>query len=145
MTGPLGPLPNTVRKLGPGTLTFGEVGTLHDVSCLVNGVTLTPSKDAEDPVVKLCGRTRAGDVTYTWALSGNMDLDIADQAGFLHLTVTAPGTQLPFTFIPAADGPTISGEVTIDPLPIGGDEGGKLITADFEFDVVGDPVFTWGP
>lgn len=141
MTAPA--LPDTVRKLGPGTLTFGEVGTLHDVSCLINGCSVKPAKDAEDPVTKLCGRTRAGEVTYTWTISGNVDLDIADEAGFLALSVKSPGLEVPFVFIPAADGPTITGRVTIDPLPIGGDDAGKLMTADFEFAITDKPVFTW--
>jgi hypothetical protein len=136
-------LPNSVKKLGPGSLTFGATGDLHNVSCLVNGVTLSPDKDADDAVVKLCGTTRPGEVRYTWTLAGNVDLDLMDATGFYHLTVTAPGTVVPFTFKPANDGPTVTGTVRLDPLPLGGDEAGKLITADFEFDVIGDPAYSW--
>lgn len=128
--------------LGPGTLTIGATGTAIDVSCLVNDCTLTVSKDEGDSTTKLCGITRPGAVTYSYALSGNIDTDIADPDGLFALGHTAPGSQQPFEFIPNTEaGTSASGTLVLDPLDFGGDTSGETMTADFEFTVVDRP--TW--
>lgn len=137
------PLPNTVRKLGPGEFTIGAVGSLHQVSCLVNSITLEPSVSQDDATTKLCGRQRPGDVTVTWALSGNVDIDIADEAGLFALALSAPGSQQPYVFTPAEAGPTFSGNLTLTPFSVGGDDMGKIMTSDFEWQCDGAPEVTW--
>ena len=141
MTSPA--LPTTVRKLGPGELTIGSVGSVQQVACLVNSITLEPNVSQDDPVTKLCGRKRAGDVEITWALSGNVDIDIASQTGLFHLALTAAGSLQPYEFKPAADGPTFTGSLTLTPFAIGGGDMGKVMTSDFEWQCDGDPVATW--
>lgn len=138
-------LPDTTAKLGPGTLSIGATGTLIDVSCLVNNAVITADKDEGDATTKLCGDVRAGSVSYTYSLSGNMDTDVADAAGFFALTQTAPGTQQDFTFTPStAAGTTATGVLVIDPLDFGADESGADLTSDFEFTIVGQPAYTFG-
>ena len=60
----------------------------------MNNATITPSKDEGDSVTKLCGTVKPGAVTYTYALSGNTDLDITDPAGLFALSQSAAGDEL---------------------------------------------------
>lgn len=130
--------------LGPGTLTIGEVGSEIDVSCLINNAVISAEKEQGDSVTKLCGTVKVGAITYTYTLSGNVDTDIADDAGFFALSQTAPGTEQPFTFTPNTDaGTTATGTLIIDPLDFGGSETGETMTSDFEFTLVGKPEYAY--
>lgn len=132
-------------KLGPGTLTIGATGTEFDASCLVNNAVISMSKDEDDAVTKLCGTVVPGAVTYTYTLSGNVDIDISDPAGLFALSQNSAGTQQTFTFTPNNDaGTEAAGTLTIDPLDFGGDETGTIMTSDFEFSIVGAPTYTIG-
>jgi len=102
--------------------------------------------DEGDATTKLCGDTRAGTVSYTYALSGNMDTDVADDAGFFALSQSAPGSQQSFTFTPnTVAGTSATGILVIDPLDFGADESGADLTSDFEFTIVGTPTYTYPP
>lgn len=137
-------LPTTTTTLGPGTLEIGATGSEIDVSCLVNNAVIAADKDEGDATTKLCGDVRPGTVTYTYALSGNMDTDVSDPAGFFALSQAEPGTQQPFTFTPnTAAGTAAAGVLTIDPLDFGADESGADLTSDFEFTIVGVPTYTY--
>jgi hypothetical protein len=92
--------------LGPGTLKIGETGTQIDVSCQVNNAVIAASKDQGDSVTKLCGTVKPGAVTYEYTLSGNMDTDIADAAGFFALSQANPGDQYSYEFVPNTDAGT---------------------------------------
>jgi hypothetical protein len=138
-------LPTTTTTLGPGTLTIGEIGTEIDISCLVNNALIGAEKDESDATTKLCGDVRAGTVTYTYSLSGNMDTDVGDAAGFFALSQAQPGTQQSFVFTPnTATRTSAAGILTIDPLDFGADEAGADLTSDFEFTIVGKPTYTYG-
>lgn len=129
-------------NLGPGELTIGATGTPIDVSCLINNATIAATKDQGDSVTKLCGTVVPGSVSYTYALSGNTDTDISDPAGLFALSQSAPGTQQPFTFTPSTEAGTVAtGTLVIDPLDFGGDTTGETMTSDFEFALVGKPVY----
>jgi hypothetical protein len=131
--------------LGPGTMTIGEIGTEIDVSCLVNNAKITWEKTQDDPKTKLCGDVSAGATTYTATLEGNVDQDLATATGLHHLSTSAKGTQVPFTYTPStAVGATATGVLTIDPLDFGGDEMGKDMTSDFAWVCTGDPDFVYG-
>jgi hypothetical protein len=139
------PEPETF-DLGPGTLTIGHTGTEVDISCLVNSAKIAMSKDEGDSTTKLCGTVKRGSVTYTYALSGNVDIDIAENAGFFSLSQSAKGTELNFTFQPNLDAPMhATGILVIDPLDFGGDEMGQPLTSDFEFSIVGEPTYAQVP
>lgn len=130
---------------GPGTLTIGETGSEIDASCMVNSLRIAMSKDEGDSTTKLCGTVKPGKVTYTYALSGNIDTDTDDAAGLFAMTQTAAGTEQPFVFTPnEADGTTATGTVIIDPLDFGGDEYGDDMNSDFEWAIVGPPTYTFG-
>lgn len=137
------------RKLGPGELTIGQTGTPIDVSCLINSATIAASKDEGDSTTKLCGTVKPGAVTYTYSLSGNIDTDVALETGLFALSQSAPGTEQDFVFTPnneAGDGAvtTATGTLVIDPLDFGGDTMGETMTSDFEFSIVGKPVYDYG-
>jgi hypothetical protein len=132
-------------NLGPGELSIGATGTPIDVSCLVNNAVIAASKDQGDSTTKLCGTVKPGAVTYEYALSGNIDTDIDDPAGFFALSQANPGKQYDYTFTPSTEaGTTATGQLVIDPLDFGGDEMGALMNSDFEFSLVGAPVYTIG-
>lgn len=137
-------LPTTTTKLGPGTLEIGLTGTEIDISCLVNNAVIAADKDEGDATTKLCGDVRAGSVSYTYSLSGNMDTDVADDAGFFALSQSAPGTEQTFTFTPnTVAGTSATGTLVIDPLDFGADESGADLTSDFEFTIIGTPAYTY--
>jgi hypothetical protein len=132
-------------KLGPGTLHIGATGTPIDVSCLINNAVIAASKDEGDSVTKLCGTVKPGSITYTYALGGNTDTDISDPAGLFALSQAEAGTEQEFTFVPSTEaGTEASGTLVIDPLDFGGDETGETMTSDFEFTIVGVPVYSIG-
>lgn len=144
MTAPVAPA--GVGKLGPGTLTIGATGSEIDVSCLLNNAAVEPSKTSTDPTTKLCGLVRAGTVSYTYQLTGNVDVDAGNAAGLFALTWSAPGSVQPFTFTPStALGTSVAGTLVVDPLRLGADEFGADLTSDIAFDVVGQPVVTYPP
>ena len=135
----------STEVLGPGTLTIGETGTPIDASCLVNNCKITVTKDQSDSTTKLCGDEAAGATTYTFALTGNVDQDLATTTGLHALSWSAAGSSQPFTFTPNTEvGATAVGDLTIDPLEFGGDEMGADMTSDFEWTCVGKPVITYG-
>ena len=132
-------------KLGPGTLMIGETGALIDVSCLVNGAKISPSKSQTDPTTKLCGTSRAGTTTYTYALSGNIDVDAGHSSGLFALCMMRAGEPVEFEFTPStAMGTKATGVLVLDPLEFGGDEYAGDLTSDFEFALVGPPSYTYG-
>ena len=131
--------------LGPGELLIGAVGAEIDVSCLINNALIAMSKDEGDSVTKLCGTVVPGAVSYTFALSGNVDLDIAESTGLFALSQNSAGSQQDFTFTPNTDAGTKAvGKLVIDPLDFGGDETGTTMAADFEWTLVGKPTYTYG-
>lgn len=142
MTGPV--LPTTTAKLGPGSLTIGSAGTSIDVSCLLNNARVSASKDQTDDVTKLCGAVSAGKIDYTYSIGGNIDIDVAIDDGLFALSQNSAGSQQDFTFIPNTEvNVSVSGKLTIDPLDFGADEYGDDLTSDFEWSIVGKPVYTW--
>ena len=131
--------------LGPGTLKIGATGTEIDVSCLVNSCRIAAAKDQKDSTQKLCGTKVPGAVTYTASLKGNVDVDAEEgAAGLFGLSWSAPGTEQDFTFEPnTAAGVSAAGTLVIDPLDLGADEYGAVLTSDFEYQIVGTVTFTY--
>jgi hypothetical protein len=120
--------------LGPGTLTIGETGTLIDVSCLVNNVSIIPDISEGDSKTMLCGTTKTSPDEITWAIEGNVDVDAGLAEGFFALTWQHIGEVVPFTFTPsAAVGTTVTGELKLAPLELGADNYGDFLNSDFSF------------
>lgn len=135
-------MPVKYQSMGPGNLVLGSVGTTIDISAQITEAVLTPSKDAEDNLNTLSGDVVPGDVTYTFALKGTVVQDWSE-TGINKFCLEHAGETMPFTFEPNnTSGPTLSGNLTIDPIDIGGKVKTKP-TAEFEFSLVGKP--TWTP
>ena len=131
--------------LGPGTLEIGATGTEIDISCLVNNAVIGADKSQGDTTTKLCGTVKPGAVTYEYTLAGNMDTDVGESAGFFALSQAQAGQELAYTFTPNTEAGTVaSGTLIVDPLDFGGDTSGETMTSDFEFSLVGPPVYAYG-
>lgn len=138
------PEPDTF-PLGPGVLKIGLTGTELDISCAVNNVVISADKSQGDSTTKLCGTVKPGAVSYEFAMSGNVDTDIGDAAGFFALSQTHAGQRLTYTFTPNSDaGTTATGSLIVDPLDFGGDTSGETMTSDFEFALIGQPTYAYG-
>ena len=132
-------------KFGPGTLQIGEVGSEIDCSCLVNSFTIAMTKDKADDTTKLCGTVKPGAITYTYAATGNLDIDTEDPDGLFFLTQTNPGTEAKFTFTPSTeDGTICAGTLVLDPMDFGSDTYGADLASDVEWSLVGPPTYTPG-
>lgn len=143
MTAPT--LPTDTGQLGPGSLTIGTTGTQIDVSCYINNVGIEVSKDTTDQTVKLCGTARPGVTTYTYTLTGNVDVDLANASGLMALSWDSPGSTQGFEFTPNDDlGVTFVGNLVIDPLNVQADEYGADLTSDFSWVIVGKPTVNRG-
>lgn len=131
-------------KLGPGTLNIGETGTAIDMSCLIQNATVAWDVDTEDDLNVLCGDTVPGARTYTATLSGTAVSDLTDPDGLVDFTWEHKGEAVPFVFVPNTDaGATVTGRCVLNPLDVGADDYGAVMTADFEWDCVGEPELDW--
>jgi hypothetical protein len=139
------PLPTTIGNLGPGVVKFGMTGTLIDVSCQVNNIKISADVNQGDSTTKVGGCVRAGAVTYTPKISGNLDTDIGAAAGFFALSWEHAGEVIDFEFTPDNDQVTKAvGSCVVNPLDFGADEAMAPLVSDFEFVLEGMPVFTYG-
>ena len=138
-------MPATTVKLGPGTLSIGEVGTEVDFTCQVTAAHVDWEVDAEDPTEVLCGETVPGERSYTSVLAGTLYQDLGVSTGIVAYSWQHKGEEVAFSFIPSTDaGDEVTGTVILDPLSVGGDEAGTNMTSDFEWAIVGEPTLTSG-
>ena len=140
MTAPV--LPTDTGPLGPGTLKIGVTGTLIDISCYCNNVAIEPTKNGGgDPIFKLCGASRPAPFTYSYQLTGNIDIDIANASGLFALAWTDPGQTVDFEYIPNTDlAKKFTGQLVLDPMRVGADNYGDMLTTDLALDCIGQPV-----
>jgi hypothetical protein len=135
-------------NLGPGTLTIGMTGTPIDVSCLINDARIDPNITAGDVKTMLCGTAKSAPDTIEWALSGNVDVDAGQAAGFFALCNDHWGETVDFSFTPStAVGTTAAGQLKLHPLSFGADAQGDYLNSDFEFALINfDPstAYTYG-
>ena len=135
----------TVRKLGPGTITVGATGTPVDFSCQVTAATVAWDVSADDPVTVLCGDQVPGARTYSSTFAGTLFQDLGLVGGIVEYSWAHKGETVPFVFTPSTEvGTTVSGDLILDPLSVGGDTAGANMTSDFEWSIVGDPVLADG-
>lgn len=132
-------------KLGPGTLKLGTAGA-EDVSCQVRACSVNPTENVEsaEAIPVLCGEEIAAEesVSYSYTLSGTVLQDLT-AAGMVDYTWTNAGEEVDFEFIPVtALARKVTGTVRLVPLTIGGEVSKTdRITSDFEWTIVGTPVF----
>ncbi|WP_282939122.1 hypothetical protein [Corynebacterium auriscanis] len=140
------PLPSSSPKrkkhtLGPGTLTFGNVGTILDISCQVTEMKISAEGDSEDPEFTLCGDTVTGNRSYAWTVAFTAFQDI-EKDGIIDWSWKNAGTEVPFKFVPdAATSAAVTGRVIVDPIELGGTVNQKN-KSEVEWGAVGAPTFT---
>jgi hypothetical protein len=128
----------TVRKLGPGTLTVGAVGSPVDFSNRCTSVTVTWKEDKVDDVPTLSGATIAGERNYTATLEAKAFQDDLQVGGLIDYSWANKGAEVPFTFTPYSGGRSITGNLIVGPLDVGGDVD-KKNTSDIKWTCVGEP------
>jgi len=130
----------TVRKLGPGSLAIGAVGSSVDFAPRCTSAKIVPKVDTSDDVPVLDGSTVAGDRTYSATLEATVYQDdlYPGPGGLVDFSWANRGLQVPATYTPYAGGRAITGELIVDPLEIGGDVG-KKNTSDLKWAFVGFP------
>ena len=131
------PVP-TVRKLGPGVLAVGSAGTSLDISKRCKSATVKWSVKQEDDTPMLDGSTEPGDRTYTATLEAKVSQEDLVDGSLTRFTWDNKGLQLPATFTPYNGQASITGQVVIDPLDVGGDVGVKN-DSDIKWAFVGEP------
>lgn len=135
----------TSSRLGPGTLTFGDIPT--EFGCQVTACKLVPSTDEEDGLPTLCEPAPAPELTTKWSLEGTVEQDWELEAteGFVEYCRVNDGATVAFEFVPNTDiGVKYAGSCQVRAVEIGGDIATR-ITTDFEFPVVGDITRTKAP
>lgn len=134
-------MPATTVKLGPGTIQIGMVGTEVDFDCQITAAHVDWTADEGDSVVVLCGETVPGARTYSAVFAGTLLQDLGVDDGIVAFTWDHKGETVPFVFVPnTAAGKSVTGNLIVDPLSVGGDESGQNMTSDFEWAIVGDPI-----
>lgn len=124
--------------VGPGTLKFGEVGSVQQIECQITSAVVSWDVDAEDDVPLLCGEVAPGDEVFTATLSGNLYQDLST-GGIVEWSWTNKGTSQPVEFIPStAEAKKITGTIKVRPIDVGGDAKAKA-RSDFEWPFVGEP------
>lgn len=134
-------MPIVSHKLGPGSLTFGEVASAKEFASQLRNAVLTPDTEEEDPIDVLSGEKIDGDETYTYTIGGTL-LDGYTMESLAVWAFKNKGTVLPFEFIPNADvtgAMKWTGNAKIRPIAHGGDVKTRNEN-DFEFKVIGEPV-----
>lgn len=130
----------SVQKLGPGVLTVGAVGAALDFSALTTKVQLTWKVDQKDDTVVLSGDTIAGERTYSATLEATVRQHDLTVGGMVDYSWAHKGEQVPFEFTPYNGGRSITGQLVVDPLDVGGDVNSKN-TTDLKWACVGEPAF----
>lgn len=130
----------TAHKLGPGSLSLGETGTLREFNSQITNARWTPNIDQEDPIDVLSGEQIADDPDITSVLAGTFLQDYGSEA-LVTWCWENRGQVLPFEFKPRNDSElVITGNCQVLPVEVGGDVKTRN-TSDFEFPLIGDPAF----
>jgi hypothetical protein len=134
-------MPVETTPLGPGSLTITPpAGTALDLSCQVESGVVHVDKSKSDDVVMLCGDVRVGPTTYSSTLTVTIAQDLGNPDGVVFFSWDHRGEVCGFVYTPNTDaGATVTGDLVMDPLDVGGDTGGEDMTSDATWDCVGIP------
>lgn len=128
----------TVRKLGPGVCQIGAVGSALDFAPRATKAAITWKEKATDDTVVLSGDVMDGNTTYDATLELTVFQDDLTTGGLVDYSWAQRGQVVPFTFTPYEGGRSVTGNVKVSPLDIGGDVD-KKNTADMKWACVGVP------
>lgn len=131
-------------KLKTGSLLLGTAPGV-EYACQQTNVRIVPEHNEEgDTVETLCGDLLTPSTTTTWSLQGTaiQDWDAPGGLSFVQYSWENNGETVDFEWTPNAGATTISGEVTVRAVEMGGDVNTR-ITTDFEWPLAGEPAATW--
>lgn len=124
--------------VGPGKLTFSSPAGSFESQ--VTSARVNVSSKRSDDLKVLSGESIPGESDYTFNLEGSCLQDLK-KSGFVDFTWTNMGKTSSFTYTPNSSlGATVTGQVVIDPISVGGNVGERA-TSDFSFPCVGRPKF----
>lgn len=127
--------------VGPGSLVIGETGGL-EIAMQVTQATVSWDVDAEDDTPTLDGGVEAGDETFTASLAATLYQDLGAEDSIVVYSWENKGQVVPVVFVPStAAGKSITGQVKIRPIDVGGEAKTKA-TSDLEWPFVGEPVLS---
>lgn len=126
-------------RLGPGTLTLGEVGSTREFGSQVSKLELTPDDSDGDALVVLDGQEMTDDADDSATLEGEFYQEYGMDS-LVKWCWDHHRDEMPFTFVPDTAGAlTVSGICRIMRVNLGGDVK-KRNTAKFAFPIVGNNV-----
>lgn len=139
------PAAPVAHRLGPGSFKIGETGTPAEFGAQCTAMKASPSLSEEDAIPVLNGRELSGDDSIAWTIGGTL-LQSFDKKGLIFWAMENSLKELPFVLDPSTENAefTVEGICKVVPLELGGDVK-KRNTTDFEFKVIGDPVFKLKP
>jgi hypothetical protein len=133
-------------KIGPGALQLG--GALDaEAQCRSCVVQVTENVETSDAVPVLSGEElpEQQDASYSYALACSFLQDLGQPAasGIVAYSWAHAGETVAFTYTPnngaAAGSKTVSGELRVIPLNIGGEAGPDPASSDVTFAIIGTP------
>lgn len=138
----------TTTKIGPGVLSIGAIA--FQAQCQSAVVQVTENVDSTDAIPVLDGTTLAAvdTATYTYALAVTFlqDLGVGVAAGIVAYSWANVGTTKAFVYTPnngaAAGSKTVSGNLRVVPINIGGEAGPDPASSDVVFAIIGTPTLT---
>lgn len=123
------------EKLGPGTLTFGDTGSLKAFQSSTTKTEFKPELSLEDPIGMLDGSDFQPEGEWKGTISGTFYQEYGSDS-LIAWCYEHAGQILPFTFAPKGEtGISWAGKCVIMPVTVGGDAKKSNMT-DFEFTVV---------
>lgn len=131
-------------KLKSGKLLLGTApGT--EYACQQTNVRVVPEHNEDgDEQETLCGDVLTAATTTSWSLQGTaiQDWDAPGGLGFIQYSWINDGLTVPFSWQPNAGATTLTGNVTVRALELGGDVNTR-ITSDFTWPLAGKPTTVW--
>ena len=98
-----------------GTLKLGDTATGVAMEAQVTQVGTPQTVTRDAAVTVLTGDIIQASATYSWALTGQVLLDLSDPDGIFYFVHSNQGQQIPFEFVPIGPtGPTFTGNVIVD-------------------------------
>lgn len=125
-------------KQGALVLDVGGEGMAKFATQATNVVISPSTKQDGEPLEVLDGNKTTAASTTEWTLKAKAIQDFTDPAGLQAYSWEHDGETVPFTWTPTQGGPVFSGNVTIQPLDVGGDVN-KRIDVDVEWPLTGKP------
>lgn len=129
--------------LGPGQLTLGETASEREWGAAVRNARVVPAATEGETLTVLSGDETSDEGEETWTLEGTV-LQSYDADSLIKWCADNSGTEVPFTYTARNDEALeVSGTVKVRAIAYGGDVKTRN-TSDFNFKIIGKPVFDVG-